>query len=312
MKWLLGVSMIAIALALGATAPIPVAAVSVDDVSLKFLPPDTEGIAFFDVAGLRDSPLAQEELKNGALGLPRGLMEFQSATGFDLQRDIDKVTLGKLGAKDGLVIVQGRLDKFKIEQYLKDKGKESEVYLGQTLFHDGDSGILVLNNVAVIGPLAAVKRAIDQMQLPGSSPLRSDLMAAIQTIEPGNQMWGVGSFSMNDLRAAGIRGPAPAVDMLKALESGTYQVRLDTGIHAQMTGKFSDADSARNVGDMARGFISLARVQVSRQQPDLARLLDGIQISNTATTLTMKVEESGELLKKLKPVYGPTIERQFQ
>jgi hypothetical protein len=79
-----------------------------------------------------------------------------------------------------------------------------------------------------------------------------------------------------------------------------------------MTGKFSDAESARNVGDMARGFISLARVQVSRQQPDLARLLDGIQISNTATTLTVKVEEPGELLKKLKPVYGPTIERQFQ
>src|SRR5262249_27476397 len=124
MKWILGVSMVALALGLGATAPAPVAAVSavsVDD-SFKFLPPETRSIAFFDVAGLRDSPLAQESLKSGAIGIPHELAEFVSATGFDPERDIDKVTLGQLTGKDGLVIAQGRIDKFKIEQYLRDKG----------------------------------------------------------------------------------------------------------------------------------------------------------------------------------------------
>jgi hypothetical protein len=96
--------------------------------------------------------------------------------------------------------------------------------------------------------------------------------------------------------------------MLKSLQSGTYQMRVDTGIHAQMIGKFGDAESAKNVGDMARGFIALARMQVAKQQPDMVSLLDGIQISNTATTLTVKVEESGELLKKLNTV-RTTVEK---
>ena len=150
-----------------------------------------------------------------------------------------------------------------------------------------------------MGQIDAVKKGLDQMSLPGSAPLRSDLTAAIQTIEAGNQIWAVGDFSISDFPPA-LREPTPIVDMLKSLQRGTYQMRIDNDIHARATGTFSDENSARNIGDLARGALAVAKMQVARKQPDLVHLLDGIQVSNSGPTLTVRVDESGDLLKKLQ------------
>src|SRR6185295_5353728 len=103
MKWILGVSIIAVAMGWAATAMIPTATASIDDVSLKFLPPETEGIVFIDVAALRNAPLVQDAMNSKSAGLvfDKELGEFSGATGFDPERDIDKITIGKVGAKDG-------------------------------------------------------------------------------------------------------------------------------------------------------------------------------------------------------------------
>ena len=197
------------------------------------------------------------------------------------------------------MIVQGRIDKFKAEQFFRDKGKEEETYLGQTIYHDGDGGFVFLDGVVLMGQLEAVKKGLDQMSLPGSTPLRADLTAAIQTIEVGNQVWAVGDFSIADIPAA-VREPAPIVEILKSLQRGTYQMRIDSDIHARATGTFSDENSARNIGDLARGALAVAKLQVARQQPDMVHVLDGIQVSNSGTILTVRVDESGDLLKKLR------------
>jgi hypothetical protein len=305
MKWVLGLgaSIFAIAMGLTATTTIPAATVSIDDAIFKFLPTETQGIVFIDVAALRNASLVRDALKDQKLTSPRGWDDFVQATGMVPERDIDKVTIGKLDAQDGLVIIQGRIDKFKIEQYVKDRGKQSQTYLGQSIYRDdGDGAFVLLDNVVLVGKVNAVKKAIDQMQLPGSAPLRRDLIAAMQTIEAGNQVWGVGDFSVNDLGTLGVRGPAPAVEMLKSLKSGTYQMRVDTGLHARAIGNFADAESAKNIVDLARGALAVAKLQVAKDQPDIVQLLDGIQVSNSGPTLTVRIEEAGDLLMKLKDV----------
>lgn len=307
MKWIVGVSIIAIAMGWAATATIPAATVSIDEASLKFLPPDTQGVAFIDVAALRSAPLVQDVLKNKGLGLPGPSADFVRATGLNPLQDVDKVTAGKIGARDGLIIVQGRIDKFKVDQFFRDKGKEPEAYLGQTLYHDGDGAFVVLDNLMVMGQVDAVKKAVEQMQLPGSAPLRSDLMAAIQTIEAGNQVWAVGDFSIGDLGAAGVRGPAPVLEMLKSLKGGTYQMRVDTGIHARATGNFADAASPKNLADMARGLLAVAKLQVAKQQPDVLHALDGIQVTTRGSSLIVTIEESGDLLRKLQNLRPATV-----
>jgi hypothetical protein len=299
MKWVLGVSMIAITMGL-ALVTAPAATASVDDMSLKFLPPDTLAVAFVDVAALRNSPLVQDVLKEKGLPIPRDMDEFMKATGFDPQRDIDKITFAKVSAQEELIVAQARVDRFKAEQFLKEKGKETEVYLGQTLYRGGRNALLLLDGVVLTGRVNTVKKAIDQMQLPGSLPLRSELTAAMQTIDAGSHVWAVGQISTTDLGKLGVRGPAPAMDMIQSLKAGTYQMRVDTGIHARATGTFADAESAKDTSDLARGALAVAKLQVAKQNPDMLPLLNGIQVSNSGTTVTVLIEEPAALLEKLK------------
>jgi hypothetical protein len=298
MKWVIGISVLAVTMGWAAMATIPVAAVSVDEASLRFVPPDTQGIVSIDVAALRTAPLVQDMLKQ-QLTAPKGWDDAIAKAGVNPQQDIDRVTIAKLSAQDGLVIVLGRIDKFKVEQVLKDSGKVTDSYLGQTIYREAENGIVVLDNVVLLGQMNAVKKAIDQMQLPGAQPLRSDLAAAIQTIEAGNQIWGVGDFSATDLGLVGVRGPAPVIEMLKTLKNGTGQMRIDTGIHARGTATFADAESAKNLSDLARGALAIAKLQIAKQQPDMLQVLDGVQVSSSGNVLTLRVEESGDLLKKL-------------
>jgi hypothetical protein len=299
MKWITGLPIVAIAMAWAVSSASPGATITWDDASLKFLPPETQGIAFVDVAALRDAALVRDVLDKGDVGYPRELVDFMSATGFDPMKDLDKLTIAKIGAQDALVVAQGRIDKFKLEQFFKDKGKEPEVYLGQTLYHDRNTTIGVLGTSVLIGPVNAVKKGIDQMQLPGSVPLRRDLLDAIQTIEAGNQVWCVGDFSTPDLGAIGAQGSAPLAEALKSLKAGTYEMRIDTGLHARGTARFSDEESARNISDLAKGGLAVARLRVSNE-PGVLRLLDGILINSSGPAVVIKIEASGDLLKQLQ------------
>src|SRR5438128_7239182 len=125
--------------------------------------------------------------------------------------------------------------------------------------------VTFLDNVIVVGNGDSVKKALDQMSLPGSQPLRTDLMDAIHTIEAGSQVWAVGDFSIPDL-PAGLRGPGPAIELMKSLRGGTYQMRIDQDVHARATGNFADAESAKNLTDLARGLIAVAKLQIAKEQ----------------------------------------------
>ena len=125
--------------------------------------------------------------------------------------------------------------------------------------------------------------------------LGSDLLDAIRTIEAGNQIWAVGnSFAMN-LPTDQLR-QTPALQMFQSLRRGTYQMRIDHDIHARALGDFTDANTATNLADMARGFIAVAKLQVAKQQPDLLHVLDGIQVSSSGSTVTAQIEEPGDLI----------------
>ena len=297
MKWIGGVT---IAIAMGWAATIPAATVTIDPTTLKFLPPETQGLAVIDVAGLVGTPLVQDALKKRpSLNFPGDLQEFITKTGIDPAKDISTVTGARIGTRDGFYVVQGRIDKFKVQQFLIDKRMQPDAYLGQTIYYDKDSAIAVLDNLVLFGQVDAVKKALDQMQIPGSSPLRSDLLAALETIDAGNQVWAVGDVSISDLPATGLRGPAPVLDMLKTLQHGTYQMRVDTGVHIRATGTFADAESAKNIRDLATGALAVAKLQLAQGQPDMVLALNGIEVNNSGTTLTLKIDEPGDVLKKV-------------
>ena len=221
-------------------------------------------------------------------------------SGFDIRQDLDRVTIGKISAQERLVVAIARYDHFKAEQFLREKGKEPEVYLGRSVYRDDARAVTFLDNVVLFGTANAVKTAINRMTYPGSMQIGNDLLEAIRTIESGNQVWAVGSFSQEDLPTGGVRESGPVAEILKSLQHGTYQMRVDRDVHARATGNFADADSAKNLADMARGLIALAKLQVAKQQPDLVHLLDGIQVTSNGSSVVAQIDEPGDLLMKLR------------
>src|ERR1043165_7138106 len=101
MKWILGFIAVAVLVGVVATITVPAQTVTLDEGTLKLLPPETLGIAFIDVAGLRNAPLFNDVILQKLPQFPHELSEFAQATGFEVQRDIDSVTAGRIGAHDG-------------------------------------------------------------------------------------------------------------------------------------------------------------------------------------------------------------------
>lgn len=97
---------------------------------LDMAPADSTFIAYADVAALREDPLVQ---RAAALAEPaaedRDYVEFVRATGFDYQRDLDRVVFAtRAGAAAGgtMVVAEGRFDQKKIEEYALRSGKVAD------------------------------------------------------------------------------------------------------------------------------------------------------------------------------------------
>jgi hypothetical protein len=310
MKWIFGASILALTLGWAGTATIPAATITPDESILRYFPPETKGVAFIDVASLRNAPLVQTVLNQGRIhALPPAVNDFMDSTGFDVRRDLDRVTIGTITARDRLVVAEAHYDRFKAEQYAKDKGAESETYLGRALYRNGDGAVTFLDNLILFGTENAVKLGLDRMTYSGGLQISSDLLDAIRTIEAGNQIWAVGNAVELNLPATGL-SQTPAMQILQSVRRGTYQMRIDQGIHARVLVDLADANTASNLADMARGLIAVGKLQVAKQQPDLdlIQVLDGVQISSSGSRVTVQIEEQGDLLMKLRP----TLERKHQ
>jgi hypothetical protein len=94
---------------------------------LDLAPADSSFIAYADVAALRQDPLFQRVV---ALAEPatqdRDYVDFVRATGFDYQRDLDRVVIASqpgAAASGTTVVADGRFDRKKIEEYALRSGK---------------------------------------------------------------------------------------------------------------------------------------------------------------------------------------------
>jgi hypothetical protein len=303
MKWIAGVCLVAGLVGAMASITIPAATVTPDLEVLKLYPRETLGIAHVDAAALRNSSLVQELLKSG-LAKDSELTEFSEATGIVLERDIDEVTAGMTANKQVLAVVKARYDRLRLEQFLRDKNVRADTYQGWQIYskenNRNDPVIALVDNFVLIGNEQLVRGAIERKAAPGASVLdNNEVMDAVNTIEAGNQIWAAGRITADQLPLP-RRRPAQADELLKSLEGGTYQMRIDQDVHVKAEGDFANLEHARALTDMARGFISVARLQLA-QAPDMLKLLDGIRVDATGSTVIVNFDAPGDLIQKFRP-----------
>jgi hypothetical protein len=255
---------------------------------------------------LRGAPLFNELFLSKLPPFPRGLGEFAQATGFEPQRDVDSVTAARTGEHAGVVLVRARYDKFKVEQYVKDKAGQitSETYLGRVIYtEDAPSehagGVAFIDNVIIAGSIPSVKQVIDRMAAPSRSVVdNAELMKQVRTIEAGNQVWAAGRF---DPAMFGLPGGAPEKlgEVALALNAGTYQMRIDQDVHAKATGSFNSPEMAKAASDTLRGLLAMGKLQFA-QEATLTRLLEGTSVEFSGQTLMVSFNASGDVIRQLQ------------
>jgi hypothetical protein len=206
-----------------------------------------------------------------------------------------------------MFVIEARYDRFKVERYLADHVTRLDTYMGRSIYEDRDLdfGVTFVDELVIAGGIDVVKKAVEQASLPASSiALRPELMAVIRNFEAGSQVWGAGEFHFEELPVAQLPPQAaaagPIFEIVRTLQGGTYQMRVDTGIHAKATANFTSAENAKTLADLSRGMIALVKTQVAAQDPDLLHALDGLQVSNSGTQMVVNVDESGDLVKRLR------------
>jgi hypothetical protein len=99
---------------------------------LSALPAGAPTLVYIDLAAVRASSFYQHRPDKGPIAVPdRNYAEFVSSTGFDFEKDLDRVAIATWPASPGkdptpkriVVIADGRFDRAKIREYAKQKGK---------------------------------------------------------------------------------------------------------------------------------------------------------------------------------------------
>ncbi len=111
MKWILGVTAIAVIVGLAATLTVPAQTITPNEAILKLFPPETQGIGFVDVAGLRGAPLFNDLILQKLPQLPPEVSRVsRRRRASTSSRTWISVTAGHVGPQDMLIIVEARYD----------------------------------------------------------------------------------------------------------------------------------------------------------------------------------------------------------
>jgi hypothetical protein len=216
-------------------------------------------------------------------------------TGIDVRTDIDSVLVTWLGTPAGgdgppLVIATGRFDDAQIESLITAQGGAAEDYKGKRLLvHEMFAVVFLEPGLAAIGSPASVRTALDTKMSGNDVTGNDELMRLTGDINDGS-LWAVARFD------ALVRPlPADVATQLPAISWFSAKGFIDSGVQGQLRVEARDEESARNLQDVVRGFVALARLQVN-QQAGLAQVLDGLLLSGEGKTVSLSFSVPSELI----------------
>jgi hypothetical protein len=239
----------------------------IDPAVAAFIPPDTVALAGVRMNQLRATPMYRKLERENRL----------PSFGQVPSQEIHDMLL----ASDGRHVLAITHGAFPVKPAGDRSGTE---YKGFTLYGDSES----------------VRAAIKQYDSGGHGAPR-DLMARAEGVPGDAQIWAVVSdwqgLAPDQIRALGNLGNLDRV--LRLAESATLTIDLRTGVHAAFTGDSHTEADAKSLADSLRALAALGRMAASRNQPDLLRALDGIQVRQEGRVVQVNADITEDLAEKL-------------
>jgi hypothetical protein len=295
---------------------------------LGYVPSDASVVAYANVQDLMASQFRQHVKALESADQQHGQAELKTATGIDVEHDIDYVVACMLApaagsatdAKSGYVLAHGRFDRPKIEALVREKGGVEQQYHGRTMFvrpadataaaTEGASHEMALTfvneNVVALGTPGALQKVID-LQTSSVPTVRKNgpLMKMIKGVDSGNA-WVVGRF---DVLSNQAHLPAEVQSQIPQLTWFSATGHVNGGLSGTVAVEARDDKAAENLRQVVTGFIALGRMQAGAK-PELKALVDSIRINpDSGTTVSLSFEVPSAALEALKAA-GTAMHRQ--
>jgi hypothetical protein len=298
---------------------------------LSFVPASAELIAYADVRQLMDSELRQRLQPGSDVVGDHGPDQLLEQTGINIETDIDSVVVAVLpvgGAPTGdgtlpdasrapasdmpLLLARGRFDRGRIEALLLGQGGSAAMHSGTWLVTSGsqDLGVAFIeSDLIAVGPPASVVLLLET-HAAGAGSIRDndDVMRLVSRVDQGSA-WTVVRFETLRNRPA---LPAALASQLPAITWFAASGQVDSGVAATIHAETRDAQAAQDLGEVIRGFVALARMQIG-PQPAFAAVIDSIQLSTEGTTVTLGfsvppdvIDRLGTMVQPRTPAAAPT------
>ena len=282
---------------------------------LAYVPGTAQMVGYADVRQVMNSPFHDRIRQFQGTG-PATADGLEARTGIKFDRDVDQVLIASMGTGEAptatdraLVVARGRFDTVRIEALMRDQGAQVEQYRGKRLIsikdasHDAalafaEPGLLLFGaRDGVRGALDAKAGAAEGIKT------NSEFMALVNGVDEGTA-WSVAKFdSLSDraLLPSAVVGQLPPINWLAA--SG----RIDSDLHGLVRAEARDEQSAQNLRDVVQGFLSLARLQSSRD-PAYKGMLDSVTLNAEGKSVSLSFDLTPAVLDVLSSP-GGTVRR---
>ncbi|HEY8551136.1 MAG TPA: hypothetical protein VIL35_14360 [Vicinamibacterales bacterium] len=267
---------------------------------LKYVPASAAVVAYADVRAVMNSEFRQKLRPVLPHGEGKGQQEFQQKTGIDIEQDIDYVLAWMTPAPQGhpaaMVLLRGRFDQPRLEALAVEHGGGVEVIDGIRALHidkGDDDGMLAFlePGLIAVGEEHIVRAAIGARNGPGLRE-NQELTSLIADLEGSSNLWAVGRM---DALASRAHLPEQLASQIPAVKWFAASSSINGGLSGMLRAEARDPESAKNLRDVIQGFMALARLQAGNK-PELAPLLQSMQLSGTGNTVALSFEVPSTLI----------------
>ena len=282
-------SILIVALLLGGCSRKPTeTSVFVDPQFAALVPPDTTLLVGLRVENLVKTPIYQKYLSGGRIGI---IDKFARGTGINPEKSLWNLLLVSNG-RDSFVLGRGKFADELMAPDFSKRGVARFGYRGMTMFGDEQQAMLLVNSSTIaMGDTPTLRGLVDGRTSFRGLPERLNTLA--KEVPHEAQFWGAYTGGPMDLPLSGNLENVNKV--LGLVGNGIFYFDVSQGVTGTITGVAANPQNAQQAHDGLVGFLGLGRMMMPKNQSDLARALDGIQVSQDGQRVSVKIAESDEL-----------------
>lgn len=283
-------SLVIVALLLGGCGLRKAAETSVfiDPQFATLVPPDTTLLVGLRVENLVKTPFYQKYLSGGKI---RIIDRFARGTGINPEKSLWNLLLVSNG-RDSFVLGRGKFADELMAPDFSKRGVARFAYHGMTMFGDEQQAMLLVNSSTIaMSDTATLRGLVDARTSFRGLPER--LNALTKEVPYEAQFWGAYAGGPVDLPLTG--NLANVNKVLGLVGNGMFYFDVSQGVNGTITGVAANAQDAQQAHGGLVGFLGIGRMMIPQDQPDLARALDGIQVTQDGQRVSVKITESDEL-----------------